>query len=462
MVKKEFPPCARSDRFWLLIRVGCAALLCAYVAPVFSETPIEGDISAVTFSNANNPYIVNSEITVPDGKKAVISAGCVLLFKESTRLNVTGSLEVNGDSASPVIFTAINDQVYNKASAQSANPFDWNGIHIERIAGKVSLKNFRLMFSVYGINCESNQLTIENGVFRQNGRSNAVIKGKQARISDNEPVSLNIVPEEPAAGPTPFFGKGDATLYIETEPSGAIITVENKKIDKTSPLHIDSIQSGQYVVKAQRDLLVGTMNVAVGSGEIKKVFIKLERQKTILRVLSEPSDAQVFMDKKITKRARPDFVTPGVVSDVPDKKTLLLSFYKYGFKDTSITLALAAHQVNNVYLEMKAATDAILKAQKAFERKRKLARLSKYLFGAAVPCLAASGVLFYSASKDNNAAKDAKIFLDNTVERQGPAYEQKLRENDEKASSGNRKDNAGIICGAAGVLLLGAGLVFYF
>jgi hypothetical protein len=118
--------------------------------------------------------------------------------------------------------------------------------------------------------------------------------------------------------------------------------------------------------------------------------------------------------------------------------------------------------VNNVYLEMKPGGDLAVQAQKSFERNRKLARTSKYAVGAAVPFLAASGTLFYFANKDNNAARKAKDFLENTVERQGPLWEENLRVNNEKASSGNRKQNAGIICGAAGCLLLAAGLVFYF
>jgi hypothetical protein len=140
----------------------------------------------------------------------------------------------------------------------------------------------------------------------------------------------------------------------------------------------------------------------------------------------------------------------------------MFSFYKFGFLDTVLKLPLSPQQVNNVYLEMKPAGDRVIQAQKSFERKRKLARMSKYAVGAAIPFFAASGALFYFANKDNKSASKAKDFLENTVERQGPLWDENLRVNSEKASSGNRKQNAGIICGAAGCLLLGAGLVFYF
>jgi hypothetical protein len=331
-------PCLRTPRFASMLRRGIAMdfkrvfsrraagrfHLFAGITPFlmgiltqwssgWAETVVKGDISGVVFKSSNNPFVVDSSIVIPDGKNVTVDGGCVFLFKEFTDLEVKGGLRVAGDSVSPVIFTSFNDQAFNKKSGQAANPFDWKGIHVLHGAGNIGLKNFRLMFSVYGIKCESSQIIIENGIFRQNGRSSVEINGKKSAVNDNEPVFMTIAPEEPKSNAiATFIGRGDATLFIETEPSGAEISIENVKIPKVSPVRIDSIVAGQYSIKAQKDQMIGSMNIVVENGEIKRAIIKLEQQKTVVRVITEPPDAEVFMKKKNneTRKMRPRHARP--------------------------------------------------------------------------------------------------------------------------------------------------------
>ncbi len=40
-----------------------------------AETPITGDISEMTLESGGNPYVVEQDILIPEGKKAVIRGG---------------------------------------------------------------------------------------------------------------------------------------------------------------------------------------------------------------------------------------------------------------------------------------------------------------------------------------------------------------------------------------------------
>ncbi|MBN1576115.1 MAG: hypothetical protein JW913_06165 [Chitinispirillaceae bacterium] len=156
------------------------------IAAVLSaETHITGDITGMTFESGGNPFIVEQDILIPAGNKAVIKEGCVFLFKPFTGLAVHGHLLVDGTQEQPVIFTSINDGEYNTTSEQLPNPFDWNGILVSRESGTVSLKNFCLRFSVYGIKSQNTNIQIDNGLFRQNGQFHFTINDKIQFVQDN-------------------------------------------------------------------------------------------------------------------------------------------------------------------------------------------------------------------------------------------------------------------------------------
>jgi hypothetical protein len=109
---------------------------------------------------------------------------------------------VESSTDKPVIFTSINDGDFNPKSAQLPNPFDWNGIIVTRESGSVHMQNFQLRYSVYGIKSQNTMMTIQNGVFRQNGQFHFTMNDKIQYVQDNIPYSYNIGPsnEKPVSG----------------------------------------------------------------------------------------------------------------------------------------------------------------------------------------------------------------------------------------------------------------------
>lgn len=179
-----------SNNFW---HSCCLFIVIAFfsVSGLHAQTELSGSIGKMSFSAKDGPYVVVDDITVPEGKKAVIKEGCVFLFKPFTGLKVHGDLFVEGTQENRVIFTSINDGEYNTTAEQLPNPFDWNGILVSSKSEIVSLKYFSLRFSVYGIKSQISDILIENGLFRQNGQFHFTIKDKIQYVQDDIAFSCN-------------------------------------------------------------------------------------------------------------------------------------------------------------------------------------------------------------------------------------------------------------------------------
>ena len=158
----------------------------------FTQTTISGDISGMKFDSTGSPYIVKNDLIVETGKKTAIKPGCVFLFRPFTGILVKGSLEIAGESEMPVVFTSINDSLYNKTFSQKPDLFDWNGITIANSAENVNLSNFIVSYSVYGVKSKKDDITIERGIFRQNGQFNFTVNDRIERVEYNMPFSYNI------------------------------------------------------------------------------------------------------------------------------------------------------------------------------------------------------------------------------------------------------------------------------
>jgi hypothetical protein len=156
-----------------------------------ADTRLSGEIQATSFDASGNPYLVEKDIIVPSGKTLTIKEGCVFLFSGFSGLNVFGNLAVEGSNQNPVIFTCVYDGDFNRKSQQLPNPFDWNGIIIAKESGSAHFQNFQLRYSVYGIKSQNTAMTIQNGIFRQNGQFHFTMNDKIQYVQDNISYSFN-------------------------------------------------------------------------------------------------------------------------------------------------------------------------------------------------------------------------------------------------------------------------------
>jgi hypothetical protein len=163
--------------------------LYGFVAISNGATYISGNIDGVVFDVSKNPYIVEKDVIVPKGKSVAIPEGVILLFHPFTGFQVFGRLVVQGSGEHMVVFTSINDNLYNPESEQLPNPFDWNGVFISKDADGAFLNHFTLKYSVYGVKSQCKNIIIQNAVFQQNGQFHFTINEQIQLVQDNIPFS---------------------------------------------------------------------------------------------------------------------------------------------------------------------------------------------------------------------------------------------------------------------------------
>ena len=163
-------------------------LSCLCIKAAFAEDKVEfdklaGDLPKLIDADGS-PYLVTADIFVPSGKSVTIEAGTVFLFKNFTGIHVQGILEIKGTKSAPVILTSENDKMFNPLGELNPTPYDWNGIYIHKDAIGSELVNFIIQYSVKGIVSETRFLKIENGIFKDNGRSNLTIEDEEKTVTD--------------------------------------------------------------------------------------------------------------------------------------------------------------------------------------------------------------------------------------------------------------------------------------
>ena len=163
-----------------------------YTISLLAETHLSDDIGGKIFEPSGNPHIVDQEAVVPKNAQIVIKAGCLFLFKSFTGINVYGSMIVEGTGDNPVVFSSINDANYNPKAEQLPNAFDWNGIYVAENAGNIKFRNFKLMYSVFGIKSKKDDITLQNGSFKQNGQFHFTINDNILYVQDNISYSYNV------------------------------------------------------------------------------------------------------------------------------------------------------------------------------------------------------------------------------------------------------------------------------
>lgn len=95
------------------------------------------------------PYIISGVANVKDGTTLTIAPGTRVFFHKDARLNVEGSLIVNGLADNPIIFSGDRlEKIY------SNEPGQWNGIFIRK-TGSGIIKHARIMNASVGITSDS-------------------------------------------------------------------------------------------------------------------------------------------------------------------------------------------------------------------------------------------------------------------------------------------------------------------
>jgi hypothetical protein len=135
------------------LRAASAALLLGSGLAT-AQVPISGSLSDSTTGPlaAGVVYHATSSITVPAGQTLTVGAGAIVkMVSPVVQIHVDGTLDVNGLSGSPAIFTVINDDSAggdtNANGPSNGLPGEWRGMNFSSTSGASTLDFAELRFS---------------------------------------------------------------------------------------------------------------------------------------------------------------------------------------------------------------------------------------------------------------------------------------------------------------------------
>jgi hypothetical protein len=95
--------------------------------------------------------------------------------------------------------------------------------------------------------------------------------------------------------PVPSETERKGGLYIKTDPLGAEVTLNEQRVGET-PLTLANLTTGNYRIEARKGDYYGRMDVDVIADKFSTVSIPMELLKARLTVITEPPEAQIFLD----------------------------------------------------------------------------------------------------------------------------------------------------------------------
>ena len=260
--------------------------------------------------------------------------------------------------------------------------------------------------------------------------------------------------------------KGDAGLFVKTNPSEARVYLDGKMQDGVTPLNLENLMAGKHTVEAKKTIdgiiYSGKKDIELLPNAVTRVEVTLEKAKTVLKLLTVPSEAEVYINKQRTLNIFPDYITPAIVYDIrTGRQNIILS--KPGYRDTTLSLIVREYEVNDFTVQLSEEKDpgAVVQQQK-FIKQRNHRKTGKYTIYASMGLLAAGGLMMYLSQKDYDDAMSAKEKLERASIRVGSEYEKIVKQNQDSNDAYLLKRNIAYglfgTAGAGGII----GIILYF
>lgn len=255
--------------------------------------------------------------------------------------------------------------------------------------------------------------------------------------------------------------RGDASLFIKTNPDGARIFIDGRMVDGSTPVTLENLTAGKHLLRLTKADFIATVPVVLEANKVKRVDLTLEKQKTTVKILSVPSDAEVYIDKKPGKGTKPDQLTPAIFENIT-KDTVMCTIFKVGYKDTTVRMPLLVNQENAISISLNEASVDLIKTQKKMVSARKKRTIGAYFSVSSLAIAAVGGAVYYLSTKDYQTALDDENRLNSSSLHQGSEFDALKKENEDKSNAWKSEDViAKTLWGVGGAGLV-LGLVLYF
>jgi hypothetical protein len=317
------------------------------------------------------------------------------------------------------------------------------------------------MYSVFGIQSETEKISISGGIFRQNGQFSFTIAGKLMPVNEGYPYTYKVATD---ARDSMKQIPGVGSITIMSTPSGADIVIDGLARKEKTPFTFEDLAQGKHRIKATEGDLEAIAEITIDPEKIHSISLSLKIPPTLLKIGTIPPAAEVYLNKKITFRSFTMKKTPAILH-LPEHsttKTATITLIMPEYGDSICTVEIRPHAVNEFFFNLRPTLPEEQKAQKQFFRKRARFRFGVGLMAASLPCAVIGTLYLNAAGSDYRAADDIKGYLDASLVKSGPTYAAKVAQNKAYYNSGNRKTKYAISAFLAGVGLLGTGFVLQF
>ncbi len=196
------------------------------------------------------------------------------------------------------------------------------------------------------------------------------------------------------AGRTVAVRRGDASLFVKSDPADASVYINGTLIDGRTPITIENLTAGKCVVMVKKADMQARKEVVLVSNQVTRISLKLEKQETMLKITSIPSEAEVYLNRKPGKSVWPDQITPAIFRN-PLFDTVSVTLFKIGYRDTTFRAPIVANEINEYSIQMNEAADEVIKMQKKLVNGRKKRRIGVRLSLSSLVCAAAEGGVYY-------------------------------------------------------------------
>jgi hypothetical protein len=279
----------------------------------------------------------------------------------------------------------------------------------------------------------------------------AVTEVAQADEDVAEPVEETA---EQAAQEEPTHGM----LQVRSTPPGATVYLDDRQLEGSTPLVVDSLPAGRYIIRAIKDTLTGAAGIAVVAGQENPVEIALGSPRTELEISSSPPGVDVYVGKKRSRRKPPDGITPTVLTELP-ADSVRLYLYKKGYRDTTVSVSLVSGLTNAYSVSLTDLESLQKTASGGLRRPHQKTAVSMVL--PSIVSVMVGGAFMVAAGRDYEEASSVKDYLEGSLVG-GPSYDAAVQENEERVRTGNVRMGVGSVLVGLGAVGLSAGLVLYF
>jgi parallel beta-helix repeat protein len=144
--------------------------------PVSGETYVGGYVTG-TWSAADSPYVVTSNVVVPVNEALTIEPGVIVKFHDNMSLFVEGALVAVGTPTNPIVFTS------NSSSPDRAS---WWFIQFNETSNDAAsrVEHARIEYALHGLHLRETSIPIEHVTFYRNGDGIRLV-GSDSLVQNN-------------------------------------------------------------------------------------------------------------------------------------------------------------------------------------------------------------------------------------------------------------------------------------